>query len=138
MLYNLFPGFHDTSAWEEFLVRNRSPPYINAEPEITHRRLGSSSQDDFPQFLILSSDGFADLCGDESEGVILNWAKAMIAQPPSSLENNNTTNKTAGNMALQLLRRALGGDDRSSVSMVLTLDMDVAWIDDTAIVVHAL
>ena len=41
------------------------------------------------------------------------------------------------NMALRLLRRSLGGD-RYSVSRVLTLDMDVAWIDDTAIVVQTL
>ena len=45
--------------------------------------------------------------------------------------------ETSHNMALRLLRRALGGD-RYSVSRVLTLDMDVAWIDDTAIVVQTL
>jgi pyruvate dehydrogenase phosphatase len=44
---------------------------------------------------------------------------------------------TSDNMALRLLRRSLGGD-RYSVSRVLTLDMDVAWIDDTAIVVQTL
>jgi pyruvate dehydrogenase phosphatase len=42
------------------------------------------------------------------------------------------------NMALRLLRRCLGGDDRASVSRVLTLDMEVAWIDDTSIVVQTL
>ena len=39
ILYNLLPGFHNTSPWEEFLVRNLSPPYISAEPDIVHRRL---------------------------------------------------------------------------------------------------
>jgi pyruvate dehydrogenase phosphatase len=38
-------------------------------------------------------------------------------------------------MALRLLRKVLGGDDRFGVSKVLTLDMDNAWIDDTSIVV---
>ncbi|KAJ3862617.1 hypothetical protein EV359DRAFT_65476 [Lentinula novae-zelandiae] len=28
ILYNLFPGFHDTSPWDEFLARNRTPPYL--------------------------------------------------------------------------------------------------------------
>jgi len=37
-------------------------------------------------------------------------------------------------MALRLLRRALG-EDRFSVSKVLTLAMDEAWIDDTTLVV---
>lgn len=41
-------------------------------------------------------------------------------------------------MALRLLRRMLGGEDRYSVSRVLTLDMDEAWIDDTAIIVQTL
>ena len=41
-------------------------------------------------------------------------------------------------MALRLLRQVLGGEDCFSVSRVLTLDMDVAWIDDTAIVVQTL
>lgn len=42
------------------------------------------------------------------------------------------------NMALRLLRESLGGEDRAAVSRVLTLDMDIAWIDDTTIVVQTL
>ena len=42
------------------------------------------------------------------------------------------------NMALKLLREALGGEDRDKVSTVLTLDMDEAWIDDTSIVVQTI
>lgn len=39
ILYNLLPGFHDTSPWEEFLVKNLTPPYISAIPDIIHRSL---------------------------------------------------------------------------------------------------
>ncbi|KAG6909587.1 hypothetical protein DXG01_016626 [Tephrocybe rancida] len=135
ILYNLFPGFHNTSPWEEFLVRNRTPPYITAQPEVTHRRLDGPSQG--PRFLVLSSDGFADLCsGEGQQRIVASWAKAMVDQPFEVQAGG--TSERPDNMALRLLRRALGGDDRYSVSRVLTLDMDVAWIDDTAIVVQTL
>ncbi|KAJ3879927.1 phosphatase 2C-like domain-containing protein [Lentinula edodes] len=188
ILYNLLPGFHDTSPWEEFLVRNRTPPYISAQPEITHvllnaidprstvpsgESLRSSSSPSLPRFLILSSDGFTDLCSTEGQQrIISDWAHSVISmqsmmdEDDSSVDRSNINNilpmsptvssfsqtslsssptsspSTPGyesrNMALRLLRRALGGDDQASVSRVLTLDMDIAWIDDTSIVVQTL
>ncbi|KAG6856737.1 hypothetical protein H0H87_001337 [Tephrocybe sp. NHM501043] len=138
ILYNLFPGFHNTSPWEEFLVRNHTPPYITAQPEVTHRRLDGPAQG--PRFLILSSDGFADLCsGEGQQRIVASWAQGMLDQPFQIHERGGGVSKERpDNMALRLLRRALGGDDRYSVSRVLTLDMEVAWIDDTAIVVQTL
>ncbi|KAG6854172.1 hypothetical protein C0991_009824 [Blastosporella zonata] len=134
ILYNLFPGFHNISPWEEFLVRNRTPPYITAQPEVTHRRLDGPAQG--PRFLILSSDGFADLCsGEGQQRIVGSWAQTTTDQP---FEARAASNEPSDNMALRLLRRALGGDDRYRVSSVLTLDMDVAWIDDTTIVVQTL
>ncbi|KAG6811213.1 hypothetical protein H0H92_008508 [Tricholoma furcatifolium] len=128
ILYNLFPGFHDTSPWEEFLVRNHTPPYITAHPEVIHRQLNGPARG--PRFLILSSDGFADLCSAEGQQrIIESWAKDMV--------DHGGGGGAPDNMALRLLRRTLGGD-RFSVSRVLTLDMDVAWIDDTALVVQSL
>ena len=130
ILYNLFPGFHDTAPWEEFLVRNRTPPYISAKPDVSHYKLERRHQAG-PRFLVLCSDGFADLCEGSVQGqtrVLQDWAKGMVSSSSSSTEN----------MALGLLRRALGGDDRFSVSRVLTLDMEGAWIDDTAIVVQTI
>jgi pyruvate dehydrogenase phosphatase len=162
ILYNLFPGFHNTSPWEEFLVRNITPPYITAEPDIVHRRLdtghssGSNShtplftnnlpcprrgikKQSLPRFLILASDGFSDLC--ESEGqtrIIENWANSMISRhPPESVTDAKPWSQQ-DNMALRLLRRIVGGEDRFGVSRVLTLDMEGAWIDDTSIVVQTL
>lgn len=186
ILYNLLPGFHNISPWEEFLVRNKTPPYVTAEPEITHRRLdvpvaltrtsaggvnnpklpfnllgrsgsrsasptipttaaappSSSSSAPVPshsRFLILASDGFADLCQREGHDKILtNWANGMMSSQPGIGVSDAETGTARDNMALRLLRRAIGGEDRYGVSKVLTLEMDSAWIDDTSIVVQTL
>jgi pyruvate dehydrogenase phosphatase len=141
-------------------VRNITPPYITAEPDIVHRRLDTShshtalttSNDTgkpfrgankqmptIPRFLILASDGFSDLC--ESEGqtrIIENWANSMISRnPPESVTDAKPWSQQ-DNMALRLLRRTIGGGDRFGVSKVLTLEMDGTWIDDTSIVVQTL
>ena len=42
------------------------------------------------------------------------------------------------NLALRLLRRALGGEDLMSISQMITLDMDTPWMDDTTIIVQVL
>jgi pyruvate dehydrogenase phosphatase len=42
------------------------------------------------------------------------------------------------NLALRLLRHALGGEDLMSISQMVTLDMDTPWMDDTTIIVQAL
>jgi len=135
ILYNLLPGFHDTSPWEEFLMRNRTPPYISATPDITHRRLPHCTPAS-PQYLILNSDGFTDLVHDKGQQrVVSNWARQMIleAQYP-----DRSQGLSSDNMALRLLRQALGGEDGTAVSAVLTLDMDTPWIDDTTVVVQQL
>lgn len=139
ILYNLFPGFHNTSPWEEFLVRNRTPPYITASPEVVHRRLDRNTSDTSQRYLILASDGFTDLCsGEGQKRVVESWARGMAAHDPSEGITDAEPGSRRDNMALRLLRRALGGEDRFGVSRVLTLDMDVAWIDDTSIVVQLL
>lgn len=124
-------------------MRNHTPPYITALPEVTHRRLGDHHDNDpsagtrgpLPQYLILASDGFADVCSGEGQRrIITSWADAMT--PSAGVEGSR--GEKLDNRALRLLWRALGGEDRYRVSRVLTLDMDVAWIDDTAIVVQTL
>jgi pyruvate dehydrogenase phosphatase len=42
------------------------------------------------------------------------------------------------NLALGLLRRALGGEDLMSISQMITLEMESPWMDDTTIIVQAL
>jgi len=134
ILYNLLPDTHDTSPWEEFLVRNRTPPYISAEPEVVHRNIPSTAR---PRFLVLCSDGFTDLCQDRGhDRVLASWASGMVGtlnKPGKDQEGENSDN-----MALRLLKEALGGDDKLRVSAILTLDMDEPWVDDTALVVQTL
>lgn len=62
------------------------------------------------------------------------------ARPPLPRTNKSYHCTSTTNMAMRLLRRALGGEERSNdrVSKVLTVDMDVSWVDDTAIVVLSL
>lgn len=176
ILYNLFPGFHNTSPWEEFLVRNRTPPYITAEPQILHRRLDvddAAQSADLPglkrsktlfslqngatkaesllpqnqqpaadqlRFLVLASDGFSALCdGERQERVIESWARSMVSQNPPETVTDSPPGSRTDNMALRLLRLALGGDDRYSVSKMLTLDLpNDSWIDDTSIVIRTI
>lgn len=143
-------------------MRNLTPPYITAEPDVVHRCLDESSgtskrYNDTPWFLILASDGFADLCGSpEAQAKIINkWAKSLVSRSSASpsqrfpwlskkkRSDGIQTDKADGprqpsdNFALGLLRHALG-EDNASVSRVLTLDMETAWIDDIAIVVQTL
>ena len=153
-------------------MRNLTPPYISAEPDIIHRRLDtgnsnaagsgsnshipltnipftrmpfrgikkkSSAMNPLPRFLILASDGFADLCEVEGQSrIIENWANSMISRnPPESVTDAKPWSQQ-DNMALRLLRRTVGGENRFGVSKVLTLEMDGAWIDDTSIVVQTL
>ncbi|KAJ7611692.1 phosphatase 2C-like domain-containing protein [Roridomyces roridus] len=129
ILYNLAPGFSDTRPWEICLARNLTPPYVSAVPEITHRRLVPHNTDNrLPRFLVLASDGFSDICRDAGrERVLATWAS----------HEAQGKNKE-GNLASRLLREAIGGEDRAGVSCMLTLDMEDAWIDDTAIVVQTL
>ncbi|KAF8191592.1 phosphatase 2C-like domain-containing protein [Mycena galopus ATCC 62051] len=132
ILYNLAPGFSDTAPWEICLARNLTPPYISATAEITHRRIAQchgSPPRRRPHYLVLTSDGFTELCRTSGrERVLAAWATREAARPAP----------VDGNLASRLLRQAIGGEDRAGVSCMLTLDMEGPWVDDTAIVVQTL
>jgi pyruvate dehydrogenase phosphatase len=132
ILYNIFPGYRDTSAWDEFLDRNISPPYITAEAEITHRKLCPDTQNGF---LILCSDGLPDLWSTtfpDQQRMVDEWGR-VVAEVVNKEGMSGRTN-----LALKLLRHSIGGEDVKSVSRVLTLEMKSPWIDDTTIVVQTL
>jgi len=42
------------------------------------------------------------------------------------------------NLALSLLRDALGGEDGDKVSRMITVEMTFRWMDDTTVLVHRL
>ncbi|TFK25761.1 protein serine/threonine phosphatase 2C [Coprinopsis marcescibilis] len=58
-------------------------------------------------------------------------------RPPLPRTNKSYHCTSSSNMALRLLRRVLSGEERNNdrVAKALTVDMDVSWVDDTAIVV---
>jgi pyruvate dehydrogenase phosphatase len=113
----------DPTPWETFLARNCTPPYISSEPDIVHRRLGPRS------FLILATDGLSELFdGAGRADMVAEWAHC-VADAAKDREKN---------LALHLLRHALGGEDLVSISQMMTLDMDTPWMDDTTIIVQTL
>lgn len=125
MLYNLYPGVADPTPWETLLARNRTPPYISSVPDIVHRRLGPRA------FLVLATDGLSELYdGAGRADMVADWARC-VAEAAGTAPGKD-------NLALRLLRRALGGEDLVSISQMITLDMDTPWMDDTTIIVQTL
>ena len=108
---------------------NQTPPYVSNTPDVRHVALNSSQGED--RFLILCSDGLADLLSGESAwvqsvGAKLDEMEGRCTAAPSSDEIRN-------NLALHLLRRAIGGDDLAAASRTLTVEMPGRWMDDTSI-----
>ncbi|KAH8995823.1 phosphatase 2C-like domain-containing protein [Lactarius hatsudake] len=131
VLYNLYPGVPDPTPWETFLARNRTPPYISSVPDVVHRRLPprSAGTGAGRSFLVLATDGLSELYdGTTRAEMAADWARCVAEAASSKGEN----------LALRLLRRALGGEDLMSISQMVTLDMDTPWMDDTTIIVQAL
>ncbi|KAA1472773.1 protein serine/threonine phosphatase 2C [Dentipellis sp. KUC8613] len=113
---------------EHYISRIRSPPYVSNEPDVQHLPLprGSRGRD---LALIMCSDGLPDLYSRLSRrDATSHWARvvgrALDARSP------------APNLALLLLRDALGGDDVRLVSQYLTVEMDEKWTDDVTIIVQ--
>jgi pyruvate dehydrogenase phosphatase len=135
VLYNLYPGVADPTPWETFLSRNRTPPYISSEPDVIHRRLGPRS------FLILATDGLSELYdGAGRSDMVADWARcvAEAGARASAKAMESEKDGEEENLALKLLRRALGGEDLMSISQMITLEMESPWMDDTTIIVQAL
>jgi pyruvate dehydrogenase phosphatase len=125
VLYNLYPGVADPTPWETLLARNRTPPYISSVPDIVHRRLGPRA------FLVLATDGLSELYdGAGRADMVADWARC-VAEAAGTAPGKE-------NLALRLLRRALGGEDLVAISQMITLDMDTPWMDDTTIIVQTL
>lgn len=138
ILFNLYPGVPDPTPWELFLSRNHTPPYISAVPEVIHRRLSLTPHlSPFAPrpFLILATDGLRELYdGLEREEAAQQWVDAAGA----AFGEGRMPNANPDNMALRILRTALGGDDLEAVSQMVTLEMESPWMDDTTVVVHVL
>lgn len=131
------PGFRINFNVSEFLPRVLTPPYVSATPEVTYRSLRSevhASGGEKAKFsLVLCSDGLADMFdarGWTREEAAQNIAKVVL--DPG--EKNQDTEGLGGNLALHLLKEALG-EDLEKQSMKLTADLEFQHLDDTTIVV---
>jgi pyruvate dehydrogenase phosphatase len=65
-------------------------------------------------------------------------ASSVKARAKESEKEKEKVGEEEENLALGLLRRALGGEDLMSISQMITLDMESPWMDDTTIIVQAL
>ncbi|THH17995.1 hypothetical protein EW146_g2933 [Bondarzewia mesenterica] len=145
ILYNLYPGIPDSSPWDNFLNRNLTPPYISSHPEVVHRPLSrphgltnGQGRKTPSSFLILATDGLTALYDGFEREEMARECTRHIGAALSAAASRGTGEVDGQNLALELLRQALGGDDLIKVSQMLTLDMERPWMDDTTIVVQAL
>lgn len=144
------------SPWEQFLARNYTPPYISAEPEVVHRRLKPVSlHSGFlnghgmrtpNHFIVLCTDGLQDLYLETGLSMVdlpKAYVDAITRPQPSRLKEGRAKCDALftieDNLALRLLKNAIGGEDIESVSQLLQGEPgEEAWIDDVTIVVHIL
>lgn len=110
-------------------------------------RPGSAGARTPNHFLVLCSDGLQDLYADAGVAIAdlpKVYLDAIVHPSPSALLSNGVAHDSAlfaveDNLALRLLRHALGGDDYEAVSQLLQGEPDEeAWIDDVTIVVQVL
>jgi len=107
--------------------RNITPPYMSGVPEVQHVELvqGTSS------FLLMCSDGLMDLYEDQRVELDKILSKKWVAKVGRGYSQK-------GNLALGVLREALGGEDEERVSRMMTVEMSFKWMDDTTIIVQRL
>lgn len=114
----------------EYAARILTPPYVSNIPEVYHRVLPST-----PSFLILCSDGLTDLYEEMGQQEMVNHWVQVVSQ---ALELFSCLSDQRTNLALRLLRDAIGGEDATIVSRNITVEMEERWMDDTTIVVQRL
>ncbi|KAI0829675.1 protein serine/threonine phosphatase 2C [Trametes gibbosa] len=133
---------------EPHIPRIRTPPYLSSKPDVYHIPLrkgegrgqvsGNAAQ---PRILILCSDGLSDLYeGYSFQDMAEEWVQ-VVGRELDSLDSRTTAGSGTGsraNLAMTLLREAIGGSDTQLVSRNLTVEMEERWMDDTTIVVQRL
>ena len=109
------------------IERNITPPYMSGVAEVQHVELvqGTSS------FLLMCSDGLMDLYEDQRTELDEVLSKKWVDKVGREYSKK-------GNLALSVLREALGGEDEGKVSRMMTVEMSFKWIDDTTILVQRL
>lgn len=123
------PGFSISRNIDDFLGRNITPPYVSNRADVRHVAIRALKATDFR--LIMFSDGLLDLYAEK------NLELDDLATYCSQIIGDATEQEPQPrNLALFLLRDALGGADEEKVSRMLTVEMSYRWMDDTTIIVQ--
>lgn len=126
---NSQPSFPSPEKVRSFIARNMTPPYLSGIPDVRHVDLAASNLSE--AFLIMCSDGLMDLYDEDRLDL-----KGMLA--PRWVQHVAARSRGSKNLALDLLRDALGGSDADKVSRMITVEMTFRWMDDTTILVQRL
>ncbi|KAF9227476.1 protein serine/threonine phosphatase 2C [Gyrodon lividus] len=119
----------------EYAGRILTPPYVSDIPDV-HHYVFDTSNNSHESFLILCSDGLHDLYDNidatlSEQDLADRWVNIVGMSPRKRGETG-----APRNLAFDLLRDAIGGEDTELASRNLTLEMDDKWIDDVTILVQ--
>ena len=134
-----------------------TPPYVTAEPEVTHRKLSLKNK---PHFLILATDGLWDrLSNEEAVGLVGKYLdgsgaiggkngkyvldrtellQGIISDGSKSISDDGNDNQyvfNEPNLSTLLIKNALGGAHENQVSALLSIPPPHSrrFFDDTTV-----
>lgn len=120
---------------ELYAGRILTPPYVSGIPDV-HHYVFDTTVDRRESFLILCSDGFLDIY----DNIDVTLSETALADRWVRIVGNSLKRqreqRLPGNLAFDLLRDAIGGEDIDLASRNLTLEMDDKWIDDVTVLVQ--
>lgn len=120
---------------EQYAGRILTPPYVSDIPDV-HHYVFDTTVDRQEFFLILCSDGLLDLY-DNIDGAL---SESELAERWVRIVGNSLKRRKEHglfrNLAFDLLRDAIGGEDIDLASRNITLEMDGKWIDDVTVLVQ--
>ncbi|KIJ67675.1 hypothetical protein HYDPIDRAFT_173484 [Hydnomerulius pinastri MD-312] len=119
----------------EYAGRILSPPYVSDVPDVHHYVFDASANNQ-DSFLILCSDGLLDLY----DSIDATLSEQELADRWVNLVGRSSKMRretgAPRNLAFDLLRDAIGGEDIEMASRNLTLEMDDKWMDDVTVLVQ--
>ncbi|KAF9562787.1 protein serine/threonine phosphatase 2C [Agrocybe pediades] len=128
VLFNARPDSVMPDKVRKYIGRNLTPPYMTGVPDVKHLNLSALGSE--KTVMVMCSDGLVDLSDDRlklHEVLSKAWVK-LVGEHYGDGQN----------LALRLLRDALGGEDSEKVSRMITVEMGFRWMDDTTILVQRL
>lgn len=129
------PDWMTPALAKHYAGRILTPPYVSDIPDVHHFAFDVTA-DSQESFLILCSDGLLDIY-DNIDATLStrDLAERWVRIVGSSLKKRSQQG-VSKNLAFDLLRDAIGGEDIDLTSRNLTLEMDDKWIDDVTVLVQ--